>query len=287
MFLYIYSVIQGIVQGITELLPISSTAHLKIVNRIIAACGGAAPSENFNNMFDVVIQLGSILAFLVYFHEKLVPAAAFRDKAVFRKTFLLWFKSGIGLIPTAIAGFLFADYVEGLGLKTFITTLLVGGIILLFLESRKQKDGIQKIEDIEKFSYARALGVGLFQCLALIPGTSRSAATIIGGLILGEFAIEVGWFMPETILYMAIVSITNFTQHNYELGYAFKYVRIAMLCLTALCGWWGILLGTALLLVLLITSPMPEDRARYFYPLIPFDGAALASLFIRRRKELP
>ncbi len=198
MFLYIYSVIQGIVQGITELLPISSTAHLKIVNRIIAACGGAAPSENFNNMFDVVIQLGSILAFLVYFHEKLVPAAAFRDKAVFRKTFLLWFKSGIGLIPTAIAGFLFADYVEGLGLKTFITTLLVGGIILLFLESRKQKDGIQKIEDIEKFSYARALGVGLFQCLALIPGTSRSAATIIGGLILGAsrpLAVEFSFFL--------------------------------------------------------------------------------------------
>ena len=198
MFLYIYSVIQGIVQGITELLPISSTAHLKIVNRIIAACGGAAPSENFNNMFDVVIQLGSILAFLVYFHEKLVPAAAFRDKAVFRKTFLLWFKSGIGLIPTAIAGFLFADYVEGLGLKTFITTLLVGGIILLFLESRKQKDGLQKIEDIEKFSYARALGVGLFQCLALIPGTSRSAATIIGGLILGAsrpLAVEFSFFL--------------------------------------------------------------------------------------------
>lgn len=198
MFLYIYSVIQGIVQGITELLPISSTAHLKIVNRIIAACGGAAPSENFNNMFDVVIQLGSILAFLVYFHEKLVPAAAFRDKAVFRKTFLLWFKSGIGLIPTAIAGFLFADYVEGLGLKTFITTLLVGGIILLFLESRKKKDGIQKIEDIEKFSYARALGVGLFQCLALIPGTSRSAATIIGGLILGAsrpLAVEFSFFL--------------------------------------------------------------------------------------------
>ena len=119
------------------------------------------------------------------------------------------------------------------------------------------------------------------------PNALSNSLSVIGGLILGEFAIEVGWFMPETILYMAIVSITNFTQHNYELGYAFKYVRIAMLCLTALCGWWGILLGTALLLVLLITSPMPEDRARYFYPLIPFDGAALASLFIRRRKELP
>ena len=114
MFLYIYSIIQGIVQGITELLPISSTAHLKIVNRIIAACGGSTPSEAFNNMFDVVIQLGSILAFLVYFHEKLIPAAAFRDKTAFRKTFLLWFKSGIGVIPAIIAGLLFADYVENL-----------------------------------------------------------------------------------------------------------------------------------------------------------------------------
>lgn len=119
------------------------------------------------------------------------------------------------------------------------------------------------------------------------PNALSNSLSVIGGLILGEFAIEVGWFMPETILYMALVSITHFTQHNYELGYALKYVRIAMLCMTALCGWWGILLGTALLLVLLITAPMPEDRARYFYPLCPFDGGALASLFIRRRKELP
>lgn len=119
------------------------------------------------------------------------------------------------------------------------------------------------------------------------PNALSNSLSVIGGLILGEFAIEVGWFMPETILYMAIVSITHFTQHNYELGYAFKYVRIAMLCLTALCGWWGILLGTVLLLVLLITAPTPEDKQRYFYPLIPFDGGALASLFIRRRKELP
>ena len=198
MFLYIYSIIQGIVQGITELLPISSTAHLKIVNRIIAACGGSTPSEAFNNMFDVVIQLGSILAFLVYFHEKLIPAAAFRDKTAFRKTFLLWFKSGIGVIPAIIAGLLFADYVENLGMKTFITTLFVGGIVLLFLESRKPKEEIKKIEDIENFSYARALGVGLFQCLALIPGTSRSAATIIGGLILGAsrpLAVEFSFFL--------------------------------------------------------------------------------------------
>ena len=119
------------------------------------------------------------------------------------------------------------------------------------------------------------------------PNALSNSLSVIGGLILGEFAIEVGWFMPETILYMAIVSITHFTQHNYELGYAFKYVRVVMLLLVALCGWWGILLGTAVLVVLLITSPTPEDKWHYFYPLIPFDGAALASLLIRRRKELP
>ncbi len=119
------------------------------------------------------------------------------------------------------------------------------------------------------------------------PNALSNSLSVLGGLILGEFAIEVGWFMPETILYMAIVSITHFTQHNYELGYAFKYVRVATLCLTALCGWLGILLGTVLLLALLITAPTPEDKWHYFYPLIPFDGRALASLFIRRRKELP
>ena len=197
MFLYLYSVLQGIVQGITELLPVSSTAHIKIVNRIVAACGGESPSANFNNMFDVVIQLGSILAFLVYFHEKLIPGNLFRDKAVFRKTFLLWFKSGIGLVPTAVAGFLCADFVEGLGLKTFIAALFAGGIALLILESGKSRNR-ERIGEIENFSIARAFGVGCFQCLALIPGTSRSAATIIGGLVLGAsrpLAVEFSFFL--------------------------------------------------------------------------------------------
>ena len=197
MFLFFYSILQGIVQGITELLPISSTAHLKIVNRIVAAFCETVPSEEFCNMFDVVIQLGSILAFLIYFHEKLVPSGLFRDRLIFRKTFLLWLKSGIGLIPTAIAGFLCADWVESLGLKTIIITLLVGGILLIVLESRKGGNR-DRIEEIESFSWWRAFGVGVFQCLALIPGTSRSAATIIGGLILGAsrpLAVEFSFFL--------------------------------------------------------------------------------------------
>lgn len=119
------------------------------------------------------------------------------------------------------------------------------------------------------------------------PNALSNSLSVIGGLILGEFAIEVGWVLPETILYMAIVSITHFTQHNYELGYAFKFTRSIMLVLCALCGWWGILLGTVLLITLIVTVPTVDGGGRYFYPLIPFDGPALGSLLIRRRKELP
>ncbi|MBQ3066075.1 MAG: spore germination protein [Clostridia bacterium] len=119
------------------------------------------------------------------------------------------------------------------------------------------------------------------------PNALSNSLSVIGGLILGDFAIEVGWFMPETILYMAVVTIAHFTQHNYELGYAFKYVRVAMLLLVAVFGFWGILLGTVLMILLLITTPTAEEKRRYFYPLIPFNGPALFSLFFRRRKEHP
>ncbi len=117
------------------------------------------------------------------------------------------------------------------------------------------------------------------------PSALSNSLSVIGGLILGDFAIQTNLFMPETILYMSVVSIMNFTQHNYELGYAFKYTRIAILLLTAVFGWWGIAIGTALLLFLVVTVPAPEEKSRYFYPLFPFDGAALASLFIRKTKK--
>lgn len=117
------------------------------------------------------------------------------------------------------------------------------------------------------------------------PSALSNSLSVIGGLILGDFAIQTKLFMPETILYMSVVSITNFTQHNYELGYAFKYVRMAMLCFCARSGWWGILLGTLLFFFLLITVPVPEEKSRYFYPLIPFDGHVLSGLIFRHRKE--
>lgn len=118
------------------------------------------------------------------------------------------------------------------------------------------------------------------------PSALSNSLSVIGGLILGDFAVQVGLFLPETILFMSVVAIAHFTQHNYELGYAFKYVRVTMLLLTYFLRWWGILLGSALFLFLLLTVPTLEERRRYFYPLIPFNGRALFSLFFRRRKEI-
>ena len=119
------------------------------------------------------------------------------------------------------------------------------------------------------------------------PNALANSLSVIGGLILGEFAVNVGWFQPECILYMSVVGIAHFAQNNYELGYALKYVRVAMLIFVALLGWWGVLLGSALFVFLLATTPTINGTRSYFYPLIPFDGRALFSLFFRRRKQKP
>lgn len=119
------------------------------------------------------------------------------------------------------------------------------------------------------------------------PNALANSLSVIGGLILGEFAVNVGWFQPESILYMSVVGIAHFAQNNYELGYALKYVRVAMLLLVAFLGWWGVLLGSVLFVFLLATTPTLDGTRSYFYPLIPFDGATLFSLFFRRRKQKP
>lgn len=117
------------------------------------------------------------------------------------------------------------------------------------------------------------------------PDTLANSFSVVGGLILGDFAIEIGWFVPQTILYMSVVAICNFTQHSYELGYAFKYVRIMLLVLTAIFNLWGFIAGVILLLLMLVTNKTVEEKRRYLYPLIPFNGPALLSLFVRRKKR--
>ena len=117
------------------------------------------------------------------------------------------------------------------------------------------------------------------------PSMLSNSLSVVGGLILGDFAVSIGWLIPEVILYMAFVAIANFTQRSYELGYAFKFMRIGLLILTACFNVWGYAGGLILILILLLTNVTVNGTRSYLYPLIPFDGSALKSLFFRVRKD--
>lgn len=117
------------------------------------------------------------------------------------------------------------------------------------------------------------------------PDALGSALSIVGGLILGDFAVSAGWFSPDVILYTAFVTIANFTQTSYELGYAVKFIRIIMLVLVQLIGGFGILLGTILMLLLVVTNKSIDGSRSYLYPLFPFNGKALLGLIFRVKKK--
>ena len=117
------------------------------------------------------------------------------------------------------------------------------------------------------------------------PDMLTNSLSVVGGLILGEFAVDAGWLIPDVILYMAFVAIANFTQTSFELGYALKFMRILLLTLTAFFNFWGFGIGVALILVLIATNRTVNGGHSYLYPLIPFSGRALLSLFVRRKKR--
>lgn len=170
------AVVLGVVEGVTEFLPISSTGHLIIVNQWLAF------DELFTKMFDVVIQLGAILAVVVYFWDRLWPF----DKTPIKReeTLDIWKKAVVGVLPALVLGFLFGGIIqEYLFNPTVVAVMLiVGGILLLFVEWR---GFTHRISSVKEMSYSTVLLVGLAQCLAMIPGTSRSASTIIGGMFFG------------------------------------------------------------------------------------------------------
>lgn len=117
------------------------------------------------------------------------------------------------------------------------------------------------------------------------PDALGSSLSIVGGLILGDFAVSAGWFSPDVILYTAFVTIANFTQTSYELGYAIKFIRIIMLILVFLLDGWGIVIGTLLMLLLIVTNKSIDGSRSYLYPLIPFNGRALLSLIFRVKEK--
>jgi undecaprenyl-diphosphatase len=188
---FINAIILGIVEGFTEFLPISSTGHLILVNNFIGFTG------SFAHMFDVVIQLGAILAVVIYFWKRLIPFGISKPAAEKSATWTLWWKTLVGVIPALIIGGTVGKYVEDKLFNPYVVSiaLLIGGILLLLIEQNLRKS---RIKNISELNFKTAFFIGLIQCLAMIPGTSRSAATIIGAMLLGSsrmVAIEFSFFL--------------------------------------------------------------------------------------------
>ena len=177
------AVLFGIVDGITEWLPVSSTGHLILLNEFITL----KVSEEFQSMFDVVIQLGAILAVIVLFFHKLNPFALSKSREEKNQTWSLWFKVVAAIIPSGVLGVLFDDWMEAKlhnGIAVSIA-LIVYGIAFLLVERRREGKHQKIISDVHDIGYKTALLIGLFQCLSLVPGTSRSGSTILGAILIG------------------------------------------------------------------------------------------------------
>ncbi|MEG1743486.1 MAG: undecaprenyl-diphosphate phosphatase, partial [Clostridia bacterium] len=185
--------ILGVVEGLTEWLPISSTGHMLLVDEFLHL----DRSEAFKEMFFVVIQFGAILAVVVLFWKKMFPFQ-FKDKTqpiIKKDTFSLWFKVAVACVPSAVVGFLCDDFLEKyLGTPFVIAAMLIFyGVIFIIIEQWNKKR-TPKIENLSKINYQTAFLIGLFQVLSLIPGTSRSGATIIGALIIGVSRVAAAEF---------------------------------------------------------------------------------------------
>jgi undecaprenyl-diphosphatase len=172
----IKAIVLGLVEGVTEFLPISSTGHLIILNQWLAF------EPSFTKLFDVVIQLGAVLAVVVYFWDRFWPFGKLPTQR--EEVFDIWKKTIVGVLPALVLGALFGKVIQERLFSPMVVAvmLILGGLVLLFIERRSLTS---RVSSIREMGYGTVLLIGLVQCLAMIPGTSRSAATIVGGLFLG------------------------------------------------------------------------------------------------------
>jgi undecaprenyl-diphosphatase len=256
----IQSIIIGIVEGLTEFLPISSTGHMIIAERFLGVA-----SDDFTKLFTVAIQLGAILAVVVLYWKKFV---AFKDWKFYVKLI-------VAVIPALVIGKLFAEKIDLL-LESPLTvsiTMLLGGFILLFIDKAFKKP---TIEEEPKITYTRALMIGFWQCLAMIPGVSRSAASIIGGMqqkLTRKLAAEFSFFLAVPTMaaatgYKLLKGYKTFTGEHIQLlavGNIVAFI-VAMLAIKffigylqkhgfRLFGWYRIIAG-AVLLILLVSGKL-------------------------------
>ena len=217
------AILFGIVEGVTEWLPISSTGHLILLNEFLTL----KVSEEFQSMFDVVIQLGAILAVIVLFFHKLNPFSAQKDRRQKKRTWDLWFKVVAAIIPSGLVGILLDDWMDNTLRSTMIggqngfslislivaVALIVYGIVFILIE-RRNKGHAPRIKNVYEITYKTALLIGAFQCLSLIPGTSRSGSTILGAILLGvsrSAGSEFSFFMAiPTMLGASAIKLLKF-----------------------------------------------------------------------------
>jgi undecaprenyl-diphosphatase len=205
------AILFGIVEGITEWLPISSTGHLILLNEFLTL----HVSEEFQSMFDVVIQLGAILAVIVLFFHKLNPFSPKKSVTAKRRTWDLWFKVVIAILPSAVVGILFDDWMDAHLHNGIVVSLMLILYGFAFIWVERMNGGKKPLtKDVFKLDYKTALLIGVFQCLSLIPGTSRSGATILGGILIGvsrSAAAEFSFFMAiPTMLGASAIKLLKF-----------------------------------------------------------------------------
>ena len=192
------SIILGIVEGVTEWLPISSTGHLILFNRFLGTDTGFFNSQ----IFLYVIQLGAILAIATIYFKKLNPFALSKTKEEKSGTWQMWFKVIVACLPAAVAGLLFNDYMDAISTPVLVSVMLiVYGVAFILIE---KKNRTPKVNDISELDYKTALFIGLFQVLSIIPGTSRSGATILGAILLGTsrgVAAEFSFFLAIPVMF--------------------------------------------------------------------------------------
>ena len=219
----IKAAILGIIEGITEWLPISSTGHMILADEFIRL----NVSDAFKEMFLVVIQLGAILAVLVLYFHKLNPFSPKKSAVEKKETFSLWGKVIVACIPAAVIGLLFDDKIDALFYNyiTVAITLILYGVFFIVIENRN-KNRAPKVNTLAELSYRTALFIGVFQVLSLIPGTSRSGATILGAILIGTsryVAAEFTFFLAIPVMFGAsLLKIVKF-------GFDFTGSEIAIL----------------------------------------------------------
>ena len=233
------AILFGIVEGITEWLPISSTGHMIILDEFIHL----GVSDEFYELFQVVIQLGAIMAVVVYYFKSIWPLKKEKGKIFWDKNILnLWGKILVACIPAAVIGLAFDDWLDEHLYNAVVVSLalILYGIIFIVIENKRTV--VKEVKDVDKgvqkITYKQALQVGAFQLLALIPGTSRSGSTIIGGLLVGldrGVIAEFTFFLAIPVMVGA--SLLKVLKYIMEVGFAFTGLEIGILVVACIVAY--------------------------------------------------